>query len=106
MTVFLYKGEVSWPDSIPPDLRAALQEVETGTPHDRFQVCVDWLGSYGARVEGVSNEGVMRALNNLASFRSRMGPADIWTEVREWLVTHEVKPPDGLPVDPSPETRV
>lgn len=40
-----------------------------------------------------------RRLENVTGYRS-YGPQDLWGEVREWLVLHQVEVPEGLPVDP------
>lgn len=39
-----------------------------------------------------------RRLENVMGYRN-FGPQDVWGEVRDWLVLHEVEVPDRLPVD-------
>jgi hypothetical protein len=54
---------MTWPNSIPPDLRRRLEDV--------------------------------------LSYRS-FGPADLWGEIRDWLIKHQVAAPDQLPEDLRP----
>jgi hypothetical protein len=54
-----------WPQTVPPDLRARLEDVLGQRSH---------------------------------------GAAEIWGEIRDWLVKHGVEPPDGLPLDRPGET--
>lgn len=58
---------MTWPKSVPPDLKKRLDEV--------------------------------------LSFRT-FGPAEVWGEVRDWLVAHGVEAPDKLPEDPPLDGRI
>jgi len=97
---------MAWPHSIPPDLRAALSEVETGTPDDWWRVCVAWLGDHGVAAPAVAPDIVSRGFQNLTEYRVRIGPPEIYMTLREWLIVHQVETPSDLPVDRAPETRV
>lgn len=35
--------------------------------------------------------------------RRNVGPAEIWGDVRDWLILHGIEPPNGLPEDTPPE---
>ena len=40
-----------------------------------------------------------RKLEPVLGSRNRPLAADVWTELRDWLLKHGVTPPDELPVD-------
>jgi hypothetical protein len=44
-----------------------------------------------------------RRLDGVLSQRSR-GAAEVWGEVRDWLVEQGVEMPEAIQVEPSPET--
>lgn len=44
----------------------------------------------------------LRCMIDSALSHRSVGAAEVWGEVRDWLIKHGVEAPDRLPEDPSP----
>ena len=89
---------LSWPHTIPYDLKLALEA--TQTPEAWWQAFQAWARSHSVRFK---LQWMRRLAVDLAEQDRRRSPPtdqDRWSVIKEWLEQHGVEAPDRLPVAP------
>jgi len=92
-----------WPQTIPQDLREALE----ATDHDAWrQAFRSWTKVHGLRFKLQWEADLLRRVGVLDEYKWAPGIQDRWNAIREWLVAHDVPVPDRLPVRPETNSRL
>ena len=91
-----------WPQTIPQDLREALEAAD----HDDWRAGFrSWTKVHGLRFKLQWEADLLRRVGGVDQYRCLPMIQDRWNAIREWLVLHDVPAPDGLPVRPESNYR-
>jgi len=91
-----------WPQTIPYDLREALE----ATDHDDWRAGFgSWSKVHGLRLKLQWEADLLRRVGELDQWRWAPGIQDRWAAIREWLVVHDVSVPNRLAVRPEANSR-
>jgi len=93
-----YASSMSWPHTIPHDLKLALESTQRAEEwHYAFRA---WAKYHGLRFKLQWMRGLALELSELDRRRSPPADQDRWGVIKEWLEKHGVEAPDRLPVAP------
>lgn len=91
-----------WPRTIPYDLYEAMEAAD----HDAWRAAFQrWGKTHQLRFKLQWEADLLRRVGQLDEYRCAPGIQDRWNAIREWLVSHDVPVPDGLPVRPESNYR-
>lgn len=86
-----------WPQTIPYDLRAALE----ASGSDAWEAPVRaWAKSHRLKLKLQWFPDLSRRMRELDGWRWKPSVQDRWGAIREWLELNGLDAPEGLPADP------